>query len=277
MRTFIIAEAGVNHGGSFTVAKELAYEALMCGANAVKFQTYIPSKICRNDDPDFELLTKVALPLDKVKELAEFCRSINIEFMSTPECPETLDFLIKECGIKRIKIGSGDLTNTPLLKAASEYSLPILLSTGMANLNEVCHAIDLLCPVPNKRWLVTVLHCVSCYPTFDKEANLSVVSLFGRMFPKVGYSDHTGGILAAPIAVALGASVIEKHLMLKGDNLCLDVDVSIEPKDFAQMVLNIKTVEDMMGCGAKEPNKKELVLAARVRKGSDGKRGTATQ
>lgn len=270
---FVIAEAGVNHNGDLATAKCLVDAAKFVGAGAVKFQTYLPDKICRDDDPEREMLTKLALPLGDFVKLSEYCRTVGINFMSTPECPETLHFLINECGVQTIKIGSGDLTNQPLLEAAGAADLPIFLSTGMATVREISRALASIQATRH----VTIMHCVSLYPTCVDEANLWAIKTLQHVYPvnSIGYSDHTLGDLAPLAAVAMGVTAIEKHITLDVRMLGPDHHMSMEPTDFLEMIQKIRQLERMFGTGDKKPCEAELEIAQKVRKGADGKRGIA--
>lgn len=276
-RCMIIAEAGINHNGLTALALELVDEAKEAGADAIKFQTYNPATILRDNDPDKDMLIQLALSFVSFVDISNHCRKVGIEFLSTPECPETLHFLIEHCGMARIKIGSGDLTNTKLLESAKNTGLPVLLSTGMATLPEIVMVADRMINKPSyESWnRLTVLHCVSCYPTAYERANLSVITTLKTMYPNVGYSDHTIGAVAPIAAVALGASVIEKHFTLDTRVPGPDHFMSMPPHEFKQMVSDIRCAEMMMGDGHKMPCEEELELAKIVRKGPDGKRGIA--
>ena len=270
----IVAEAGLNHNGSLDLAKKLADEALLCGANIVKYQTYNPDKLLRLNDPDFELLASLALKHEEFKELTKFCEGIGIEFMTTPGDLDSLKFAVEELGVKRIKIGSDDLTNHKLLFAARETMLPIILSTGMANLSEI---YDAMC-VTTKHNL-TLLHCVSCYPCRLKDANLRAITTMREAFKEyeipIGYSDHTGDKNVVLAAAALGATIIEAHFMLLDDKPPVDEAVSYTPKQFKWMVHSIREIEVALGHGRKEPCAEELKVINKLRKGEDGLRGVA--
>lgn len=272
-RCLIIAEGGVNHNGDLNLAYNLVEVARIAGADAVKFQTYLPDVILRDNAPDKGMLTRLALPLPYFKLIADRCRESNIEFMSTPECETTLKFLVEECGMKRIKIGSGDLTNTKLLRAARDTGLPILLSTGMATLMELQDVMFCLGSAQ-----VVLMHCVSCYPCPPQDANLRAMNAlreFGEQYDinMIGYSDHTIGQDACIAAVAMGACVVEKHLTLRNLMEGPDHAMSANPVVFQQMVDRIRDLEIMLGHGRKEPCAAELASAPYWRKGADGKRG----
>lgn len=271
-RCFFIAEAGVNHDGDLAQAVLLAAEAKSCGADAVKFQTYIPKNILRDGDPDKAELERLALPLEAFVDIAKHCKEIGIEFMSTPECPETLNFLVEKCGIKRIKIGSGDITNGALLEAAGKTKLHVCLSTGMSDLGDIHSALTYL-----ERCPVTVLHCVSLYPCPPREANLLAIKTlrneFSGLINGVGYSDHTIGSLACMMARTLGANVIEKHFTLDRGKVGADHHMSEDRWGLRQTIAQIRHVEELLGDGMKVPSPAESANTPRFRKGPDGKRG----
>lgn len=273
MSVQILAEGGVNHNGTLSLGYELVDEAKKAGADVIKFQTYIPDKILRWNDPDYQMLSDLALPLYDFKKLARRCEQVGIEFMSTPECETTLKFLVEECGVKQIKIGSGDLTNTNLLFAVRKTNLPVLMSTGMAYPDEIYNA---LCATSCHG--VTLMHCVSCYPCPPQDANLLAINTMRELFKdhgitQIGYSDHTLGPTACVAAVALGACVVEKHFTVATTLPGPDHAISANPTAFTAMVKQIRDLEVMLGHGRKEPCAAELEKAPLWRKAEDGKRG----
>jgi N,N'-diacetyllegionaminate synthase len=270
--TEIVAEAGVNHGGRPGVAFLLADAARNCGADAVKFQTFTAERLLRAGDPDWRTIKQLELPRHVFVQLSRHCQDIGIEFMSTPGDTDSLHFLVEECGVRRIKIGSDDLTNDALVDAAYETGLPVVLSTGMADLKEVG---DVLFREASRFDRTILLHCVSLYPCPYELANLSAItSMFCEFAVPVGYSDHCRDDLACLAAIALGAMMIEKHLMISSDsNDAVDEAVSITPLRFCDMVEQIRLLEKMMGSGAKEPSTAEAAQRGRLRKGPDGLRG----
>ncbi len=207
------------------------------------------------------------LPIDFI-QLKRHCDDAGIEFLSTPGDLSSLKFLVEECGVRRIKIGSDDLTYDPLLEAAEKTGLPLIISTGMASINEVVTALHKFRPSTG----ITLLHCVSSYPCVFEDANLRVISTFQRRFSgKIGYSDHCAGYLASIAAVALGAVVIEKHFELR-DHKGPDHDVSVNEFILAKMIRRIREVELMLGSGIKEPCEAEKQLMPYVRKQADGRK-----
>ena len=266
----IICEAGLNHKGYLRNALQMVEEAAICDADVVKFQTFDPSQMYPATHPLFKLLTDLRLSQSDVISVSKECEKFEIEFMSTPGDIDSLKFLVQSCGVKRIKIGSDDLTNEPLLMAAEDTGLPIILSTGMATMGEVC---DVLANFrPSTVSLMTLLHCVSVYPCPIEDANLNAIDTMHRYAFKVGYSDHTKGILACLAAVAKGASIIEKHFMLWNDPDCVDFAVSANKWEFKKLVARAREVELMLGTGRKVPCEAEKKNIPLFRKGKDGRR-----
>lgn len=264
----IVAECGVAHGGDLARALLLASVAMNSGADIAKFQAFVPDLLMRRSDPDFDKLTPLALPLSDFKRLAAHCAEIGIEFCATPGDVMSLRYLVEDCKVRRIKIGSDDLTNVTLLRAAKAYKLPVVLSTGMATMIEIGAALSLLTGCE-----VTLLQCTSLYPCPPSLVNLKAMydlQLFGH---PVGYSDHTMGGTAAVLAAALGAVMIEKHLMLADGPASVDAEVSITGPQFRVMVHKIGHALTMLGDGRKNPSDIERARATELRKGRDGKRG----
>jgi sialic acid synthase SpsE len=265
-KTFIIAEAGLNHMGYLSQAFALADAAWRVGADAVKFQTLIVDKVLRKSDPDYELIKKINLDFKDTTILKHYCDELGIEFMSTPGDVESLDFL-EDLDVKRIKIGSDDLTNEPLNSKARATQIPLLVSTGMATMDEIENIL---------RWKsnTTLMHCVSLYPAPLESLNLLAIRTMQSKGYNVGYSDHSIGVLAPVIAVAVGATVIEKHFRVSDD--CIDRVVSANTAQFTQMVSSIRSLEWMLGDGVKAPCKEELAIRDKLRKSpKDWLRGPA--
>lgn len=268
----IIAEAGLNHGGRLDRAMELVDAAKYTGADVVKFQTYIVERLLRRDDPEWDLLSRLALSWSDFVRLAEHCRGQDIEFMSTPGDAESLAFLVEECGVGRIKIGSDDLANFELLRAAEATKLPVIVSTGMGTMVDVRKVMEVF---DWDRERLTLLHCTSLYPTRSDQVNMRAMDMLANAGTRVGYSDHTTGITACVLAVARGAQVVEKHIMLQHDFSCVDAPVSVDPRDFRMMVASARLVVDMLGSHEKEPCPEEREQINKLRKGADGLRGIA--
>jgi len=221
-RIYVIAEAGLNHGGNKERALALVRAAKWAGADAVKFQTFRAERLASTqpatlghtkDQPNLqELFKKLELPFDTFKALHKEAKRMGIEFLSTPFDEESADFL-DDLGVSAFKIASGDITHRPLIEHVSRKAKPILLSTGMSSVEEIEHAIDWMHTQSNDQ--VVLLHCVSSYPAKTEELNLkSVQYLRDRFGVPVGFSDHSVGTLGSVVATSLGAQVIERHFMV---------------------------------------------------------------
>ena len=252
MKTFIVAEAGINHEGNLGKAKKLAYAAKEAGASAVKFQTYKTIDRVQADNQFFDLLKSCELTYEEHKELKEYCDQLNIEYFSPPFDVASLKFEVETLGNRRIKFASFDVGNTLLLNAANElgkkYSnLKVILSVGMSSVNEILVASECI-----KNTHLTLLHCVSSYPTPSEQANLlgilSLKNLTKGLYP-IGYSDHTSDIVIPSASVLMGATTIEKHFTLDKNDTAVDNPVSADPVMFRNMVELIKTYENALGSG----------------------------
>jgi N-acetylneuraminate synthase/N,N'-diacetyllegionaminate synthase len=270
----VIAEAGVNHNGDLKLAHQLIDEASNAGADVVKFQSFEPAEVVASAAPtaDYqrrstgqqaqrEMLEALVLPAAGMRELADHCREIGVEFLSTAFDVSSLDTLI-DIGIRRIKVPSGELDNVPYLARVAALGLPLIISTGMSDWADVDRAVRLTRDAPE----VTLMHCVSLYPTPTELANLSVIpSMRERYGLAVGWSDHTTDIEAGVIAVALGSSVIEKHLTLDKQLPGPDHAASANPDEFGAYVAAIRKTEVMLGTSNKRrvEGEDEVALAAR--------------
>lgn len=278
MRTLIIAEAGVNHNGSLELAKKLALTAKSCGADIVKFQTAkldaLVSKHAQMADYQKEnigsemsqrdMLKKLLLSYDEFVELAAYCKEIEICFLSTPFDMESVDFL-EELGCSMWKVPSGEITNLPYLEKIAKTGKDIILSTGMSTLQEVADALTEL--RENAAGRVTLLHCTTNYPTPMEDVNLkAMLTLKNKFGCEAGYSDHTRGIEVPIAAVALGATVIEKHFTLDRTMEGPDHKASLEPEELEAMVKAIRNIEKAMGDGVKAPSELEKANIAVARK-----------
>lgn len=278
MSTLVIAEAGVNHNGNLETAKELALTAKKCGADIVKFQTaklyslvsrFAPMADYQKENTGTEMsqqemLKKLLLTYDEFVDLAAYCREIDIPFLSTPFDLESIEFL-EELGCKMWKIPSGEITNLPYLERIAGTRKKILLSTGMSTLDEVKAAVSAL----EKKGTadITLLHCTTQYPAPFEDVNLkAMLTLRSELGKAVGYSDHTKGIEVSIAAVAMGASVIEKHFTLDRDMEGPDHKASLEPDELQAMVRAIRNIEESMGSGEKRPTKSEIANMAVARK-----------
>nr|WP_321503129.1 N-acetylneuraminate synthase [uncultured Dethiosulfovibrio sp.] len=303
MAVYIIAEAGVNHNGSMEMALKLVDAAADAGADAVKFQTFKAEKLVKRDAPkaeyqikttgaresQFEMLRRLELSEDDHRRIQTACKDRGIDFLSTPFDQDSLSFLADNLGLKKIKLGSGEVTNGPLLLKAAKADLSVILSTGMSLLGEVEMALGCLAfgymglENPSKegfvaaysdpegrsllRDKVTVLHCTSEYPAPLEDVNLNCMVTMGKALGlSVGYSDHTQGISVPIAAVALGATVVEKHFTLDKNLPGPDHRASIDPGEMASMVKAIRDVELALGDGTKTVTPSERPNRLTVRK-----------
>jgi len=275
---FIIAEAGVNHNGELELAEQLVGAAVEAGADAVKFQTFKAERVVSRVAPkaDYQLSTtdtgesqlemvrRLELSADAHRRLHTCCAERNILFMSSPFDEESAD-LLNELGVAAFKIPSGEITNLPFLRYVARMGRPLIVSTGMSNLAEVATAVRAVEETGNKE--LALLHCVSNYPANPADINLRAMHTMAAAFGvPVGYSDHTRGLTVALAAVAMGASVIEKHFTLSRDMVGPDHKASLEPHELAELVYNIRTVEAALGDGRKEPAASEANTASVARK-----------
>lgn len=270
MSVFIIAEAGVNHNGCLDIAMKLVDAAKYAGADCVKFQTYISENIVSKDaqkaeyqkqqsnseESQYEMLKKLELSFEDFVELKNYCKTRNIEFLSTAFDLESIDFL-NSLDMNKWKIPSGEITNLPYLIKIARYNTPIILSTGMSDMNEIKVAISILKQNGTKE--LTVLHCTTEYPTPFEDVNLrAMLSISEEFGVQIGYSDHTSGIEVSIAAVALGATVIEKHFTLDRNMEGPDHKASLEPDELKNMVDSIRHIEIALGDGQKRPRGFEL-------------------
>jgi len=267
-KCFIIAEAGVNHNGDIDIAKQLVDKAYESGADAIKFQTFKAENLVTKNAPkaeyqksttgdgnQFEMLKKLELSKKDHIVLKKYCEEKGIIFISTPFDFESVD-LLEKIDVPLYKVGSGDLTNLPLLKYIASKNKPIILSTGMANLGEVEEAINTIYETGNNKLIL--LHCTSNYPTAYEDVNLRAMLTMQEAFKlPVGYSDHTIGIEVPIAAVTLGAKVIEKHFTLDRKMEGPDHRASLEPNQLKLMVKSIRNIEKAMGDGIKRCSKSE--------------------
>jgi N,N'-diacetyllegionaminate synthase len=278
-KVIIIAEAGVNHNGDINIAKLLVDVAANAGADYVKFQTFKAEKLVQknaqkadyqvtntgNNDSQFEMLKKLELTHENHHILIDYCKQKNIKFLSTAFDFESIDFL--EGKIDFYKIPSGEITNLPYLQKVAKLNLSIVLSTGMATMEEVKEAVTVLVDNGVNKNDITVLHCNTEYPTPMNDVNLlAMQSIQKELDIAVGYSDHTLGIEVPIAAVALGASVIEKHFTIDRNLEGPDHKASLEPNELTAMVTAIRNIEQAMGSGIKTPSTSEQKNIAIARK-----------
>jgi N,N'-diacetyllegionaminate synthase len=280
MRTFIIAEAGVNHNGDIHTAKRLIDAAAGSGADAVKFQTFdAKSLVCHyaskaeyqtshsgQAESQLEMLQKLQLDSGAHKELLEYCGDKGIVFLSTAFDLGSIDFLQK-LDLEIFKIPSGEITNLPYLRKIGGIGKRIILSSGMAYLGEIEAALNALTEAGTRKEDITVLHCNTEYPTPVEDVNLNaMLTIRDALGVSVGYSDHTIGIEVAVAAVAMGAKVIEKHFTLDKNMPGPDHRASLEPDELTAMIKAIRKVSLALGSSIKKPSPSELKNKAAVRK-----------
>ena len=275
-KTLIIAEAGVNHNGSFELAKQLVDCAKDAGADLVKFQTAKPESLVSKyaEMADYQkkntgqktsqkdMLRKLLLPYEDFIKLSEYCKSLGIGFLSTPFDIESIYFLKDQ--VPFWKVPSGEITNYPYLVEIAKTGMPVVLSTGMCEISEIDDAVALL--KENGTTELTLLHCNTQYPTPYEDVNLHAMeTLKNRYGLKVGYSDHTQGIEVPIAAVALGAAIIEKHFTLDHTLPGPDHKASLEPQELKEMVRSIRNIESALGSSEKKvsPSERNNIAVAR--------------
>ncbi|MGV8058382.1 MAG: N-acetylneuraminate synthase [Smithellaceae bacterium] len=279
-KTFIIAEAGVNHNGSLEMAFQLIDTAVASGADAVKFQTFKAEKVIAVnapkagyqkettglDESQLEMVKKLELDEKAHTILNQYCQDKGIQFLSAPFDVESID-LLSRLGMKIFKIPSGEITNLPYLRKLGALKKRLILSTGMADLGEIEDTLDVLTESGTPLENITVLHCNTEYPTPFEDVNLKAMLTIGHAFGvAVGYSDHTNGIEVPIAAVAMGAIVIEKHFTLDRNLPGPDHQASLEPHELTDMVLRIRNIEKALGTGVKKPSLSELKNKSIARK-----------
>ena len=314
-KTYIIAEAGVNHNGSVEMAKQLIDVAVESGVDAVKFQTFKTEQVVTRDAPkadyqkkttgnvesQFEMIKKLELDENDHLLLVRYCKDKTIQFISSPFDFESVDFLVNSCNVPYLKIGSGEITNAPLLLKAAYSGKQIILSTGMSTLSEVEEALGVLafgylksiaketpeefrlayCSHAGQQVLkekVVLLHCTTEYPSAFCDVNLRAMDTMRMAFDlPVGFSDHTPGIAMPIAAAARGAILIEKHFTLNRELLGPDHRASLEPNELKAMVESIREVELALGTGVKIPvfaemgnrriTRKSIVVTKNIKQG----------
>ncbi|MBE5924466.1 MAG: N-acetylneuraminate synthase [Lachnospiraceae bacterium] len=278
MGVYIIAEAGVNHNGDIDIALQMIDKAKECGVDCIKFQTFKTEKLVTKDakkaeyqvlntenaDSQFSMLKALELSFEDFKILKEHCDEVGIDFMSTPFDMESVDVLEK-LGVKEYKMSSGDITNKQLLEYVASKNKPMIISTGMCDMDEVKEAVGWIENMGNKD--ITLLHCTSNYPAPYEEVNMLSMLTLKNAFPyPVGYSDHTKGVIIPITAVAMGAKVIEKHFTLDKNMKGPDHKASLDVAELKDMVDAIRIVEVSKGDGIKAPAKSELSTRSVARK-----------
>ncbi|MFC5588750.1 N-acetylneuraminate synthase [Sporosarcina soli] len=302
--TYIIAEAGVNHNGSLEMAKQLVDIAKQAGADAVKFQTFKTENLVTQaasqaeyqvnnlgeETTQFGMLKKLELSYEEFVNVKKYCDSLRIEFLSTPFDFESVDFLLNDIGMNKFKIPSGELTNSPFIHYIATKRKPMIISTGMATMEDIHDALAFIAfglafpehsvELDNVQAFyhteeaklllneyVTVLHCTTEYPAPFETINLNAMNTMKKELQlSTGFSDHSEGIAVPIAAAALGATIIEKHFTLNRNLPGPDHRASLEPKELEEMVIGIRIVEQSLGTGNKTPTQIELENRKAARK-----------
>ena len=280
-KVLIIAEAGVNHNGSIELAKRLVDEAVNAGVDYIKFQTFKSEKLVskaakqaeyqqknigHEGESQYTMLKRLELSPADHEVLIDYCNSKGIKFFSTAFDMDSIDYL-HSLNLGLWKIPSGEITNFPYLRKIATFGEPIIISTGMSELNEIEEAIQVLIKYGVTKEDITVLHCTTEYPTPFTDVNLKAMLQIGEKFGvKIGYSDHTKGIEVPIAAVALGATVIEKHFTLDKTMEGPDHKASLEPDELKAMVTSIRNIENALGSGHKHVSDSERKNIEIVRK-----------
>lgn len=296
-KTYIIAEAGINHNGDISLALQLIDAAYSAGADAVKFQTFNANKLVteyaqqanyqlantKKEESQLNMLKRLELSYESHKKLISYCKNLGIEFMSTAFDNESLKFLVSDLGLRNLKIASGEITNAPLLLQHARTNCNLILSTGMASLSEIENALAVIafgflneknikpsinafhsayCSPAGQKLLkekVILLHCTTEYPAPLDDINLKAIDTLSSAFKlPVGYSDHSEGITIPIAAVSKGAIVIEKHFTLDKNMEGPDHKASLEPDELSNMIKAIRAVEKALGNGIKSPQPSEI-------------------
>lgn len=274
----VIAEAGVNHNGRLDIALKLCDAAKKMGADVIKFQTWKTERLITRgvaqagyqventgvEESQFDMLKRLELPYDSFRAIKKYCDTIGLQFASTADEEESLDFLVS-LGVPFIKVGSGDIGNISFLRHIGSKGLPVILSTGMSTLGDIDISVHALREGGASD--ITLLHCTTSYPCAYEDVNLKAMASLRETFHlPVGYSDHTMGQEVSIAATALGAAVIEKHFTLDRRMDGPDHVASIEPDEFAELVKAVRRVETCLGTGIKEPTAVEKLIAPAVTK-----------
>lgn len=273
--TYFVAEAGLNHNGDVKTAKKMIEAAYECGVDAIKFQTYKAESFLSESSQYFKFFKDVELDFEEFGELKDYSKSVGITFFSAPFDIESADYL-KKINVPCFKIASADLTNTPLLSHIAKMNLPMIISTGLATMQEIREAVE-VCNYNGNRNLA-LLHCVANYPTEPDETNMYSIKTMKEKFGiPIGYSDNGDSTLVDLVAASIGADIIEKHFTLDRKMPGPDHFFSIDPSSLKNLVGQIRTIEKIRGNGVKIPQqseinnrnaiRKSLTAATKIRKG----------
>jgi N,N'-diacetyllegionaminate synthase len=245
-KTYVIAEIGINHGGDLDLAKRMIDSASKTGCDAVKFQTYLTEQRApKNNQEVFDILKKCELPFSDFEILKNHSQIYGLDFFSTPFDRESVECL-KAIDVDLYKVASFDVVNKKLLREIAKTGKPIIMSVGMANMEEIREAHAVIKTTSNN---LAILHCISAYPTEEKDANLGAIPILQDEFGDcvIGQSDHTSGIKVPLYAVALGAQIIEKHFKIDDEMNCIDAQVSISQEQMLNLVDKIRNLENIIG------------------------------
>ena len=295
-RPYVIAEAGVNHNGDLVLAKQLIEAAHAAGADAVKFQTWKSGEIIGRfsikvdylsersgeEESFWDIVEKLALTYPQFVELKAHCEKVGIQFLSTPDGFESLDFLVDELDVPFVKVGSTELTHPQFLTAVGAKRRPVILSTGLGNLAEVEAGLAAVRKGGGDDLPIVVLHCTSEYPAPADEMNLRAMTTLAASFGvPVGLSDHSEGAETTIAAIAMGACVIEKHFTLDRAMEGPDHPASVDPQGLAELVAAVRKTSIMLGDGIKRPTRRERANMTGIRRSvlaaSDLPAGTVLQ
>jgi len=248
--TYIIAEAGINHNGNMKNAKKMIEIAKNSKADAIKFQTFKAEDLATPNSPYFKLFKKVELDYNDFGELSDYSKKLGITFLSTPFSEEAVDVLQK-IKVPMYKISSGDLTHIPLLKHVASKKKPVIISTGMSTLDEIKNAVRTIRNKKNNK--IIILQSVSGYPTPSKDANILSIKMLKEKFSyPIGYSDNGLDNLVPLLAVSVGAKIIEKHFTINKRMNVPDKNISVDPNELRNLIMNIRKVEEILGSGEKK-------------------------
>lgn len=267
---YVIAEGGLNHNGDVKIAKKMIEEAAKSGADAIKFQTYKTEEFLRKSSQYFDVFKKVELSFEEFGELKDYSKNQGITFFSTPFDIVSAEFL-KKINVPCFKIASSDLTNIPLIRHVAKSSKPVIISTGLAIMDEVREAVT--CCLHEGNDNIALLHCVANYPTLPEETNLEAIRTMKDAFSfSIGYSDNGESTLVDLVAASIGAEIIEKHFTLDKKMSGPDHSFSIDPDGLKTLVSQLKTISKMKGNGIKTPRESELKMRSAIRKSLTAKK-----
>ena len=268
--TYVIAEGGLNHNGDVEIGKKLIDAAKKSGANAIKFQTYKTENFVRETNQYFDVFKNAELTFDQFKELKKYAKDSEITFFSTPFDIESAEFLY-ELDVPCFKIASSDLTNLPLIRRIAKMQKPMIISSGLATINEIEEAVNSCLFEGNNQ--IALLHCVANYPTQPNEVNMNVLNTLKKTFDfPTGYSDNGESTLVDIVAVSMGANIIEKHFTLDKNVTGPDHSFSIDPNGLKTLISQIHEIDQMKGNGIKIPQSSEIENRLAIRKSITAKR-----